>query len=137
MDTLKRAALVAAMTILLRLAIVGLSRHAGSPIWLVSVSGFFFLPALELLTLLLAIVPSMTLWEKRDAVTHIGMYMLLIVVINAILRIADLVRLNETCESLDFYQYETFCEEVVMQSFCNIPFALIGALVLLVWKLRE
>ena len=102
MDTFKKAALVAILAILLRFVIVGLYRYIESPIWLVSTSGFFILPVLGLLVLLLAVVPSMTFWEKRDEITRFGMNMLPVVMINAFLRFVELVRMGETCEGLDF-----------------------------------
>ena len=137
MDTFKKAALVAILAILLRLVIVGLYRYIESPIWLVSTSGFFILPMLGLLVLLLAVVPSMTFWEKRDEITRIGMNMLPVVMINAFLRFVELVRMGETCEGPDSYKYEMLCEDVIAQTAFNIPIVLIGALVLFIWKHRE
>ena len=136
MDTFKKATLVAILAILLRLVNFELYRYSGSSIWLVATSGFFILPVLGLLALLLTVVPSITNWEKRDELTRIGMTMLSVVMINAFLQIVERVRM-ETCAEPDFYKYEAFCEDTIVQSFCNIPFVLIGALVLFIWKRRE
>ena len=128
-----RLALIAALAILLRAAVVALRSEeilAGP----YGAYAFFSLPALALLALLLAVVPRMPFWGKRDGITHVGIIMLMVVMINAFLRIVDLLRMNKTCEGPDFYKYESLCEGTFVESFCNIPFLLIGALVLWIWR---
>ncbi len=134
---LKRVALIALFAILLRAALVLLYRQLlDSDAGMVGMLVVFSLPALELLALLVVVVSSMTSWGTRDEIKRFGINMLLVVMINAFLQIVDWARMSKTCEGLDFHTAEALCEPVLLQSFCNIPFVLIGALVLWVWKHR-
>jgi len=98
---------------------------------------FFALPVLELLVLLLVIVPSFWMLKRETQIRNFGIAMLMAVIINALLQIVDRIRVDETCNGLDFYTFEKYCELIIMQSFCNIPFVLIGLAVLLIWWPRD
>ena len=92
----------------------------------------FALPALEVIVLVLVIALSLGTLRRETRFTNAAITVLMAMVINAALRIVDLIRTDEVCNSQDFYKFEGFCELIVMQSFCNIPFVIIGMLVLLV-----
>ena len=128
-----RLALIAALAILLRAAVVWNDKVQYSD-WQFGRHLFFTLPALELLALLLAVVPRMPFFGKRDGITRVGFIMLMVVMINAFLRIVDWLRMNKTCEGPAFYKYESLCEGTFVELFCNIPFLLIGGLVLWIWR---
>ena len=66
----------------------------------------------------------MPFFGKRDGITRVGFIMLMVVMINAFLRIVDWLRMNKTCEGPAFYKYESLCEGTFVELFCNIPFLL-------------
>ncbi len=135
--TLRRAIVIVALAVILRVAIVMLHGLEQLDYNRYSNWNFFSLPVLELTTLLLVIAPSATFLRKRDEISNVGVTILPAVLINAILRTVELIRSGTICNGPDFYKYEDFCELIIMQSFCNIPFVFIGALVLLIWKFKE
>lgn len=98
---------------------------------------FFTLPVLELLVLLFIMVPSIVMLKREIRTRNLGIAMLMAVMINALLQIADTVRFEEICDGEDYYRFEGYCDLLIMQSFCNIPFVLIGLVVLLIWWPRN
>jgi len=94
---------------------------------------FFTLPILEVIALLFVIAPSFLTLKRETRFRDAGITVLMAVIVNAALQIVDMVRTNEICNSEEFYRFEGFCELIVVQSYCNIPFAIIGLLVLLIW----
>ena len=135
--TLKRAIVIVALAVILRVAIVMLHRLEQLDYKEYSNWNFFTLPVLELTTLLLVIAPSAIFRRKRNKISDVGVTILPAVLINAILRIVELIRSGTICNGPDFYTYEKFCELIGMQSICNIPFVFIGALVLWIWKFEQ
>lgn len=84
--SLKRIALIVALAVLLRSAVVALNSEEalrGS----YDQYTFFALPALELLALLMVAVPLMKQGERRDRAARAGVTMLMVVMSNAVLRI--------------------------------------------------
>lgn len=135
-STLGRAISVAALAALLRAGLVGLHQLVQIDYEYASLN-FFALPVLELLVLLLVIVPSFWMLKRETQIRNLGIAMLMAVIINALLQIVDWIRVDEVCDGLDFYTFEKYCESIIMQSFCNIPFVLIGLAVLLIWWPRD
>jgi len=133
---LGRAISVVALAALLRAGLVGLHQLEQIDYKYASLN-FFALPVLELLVLLLVIVPSFWMLKRETQIRNFGIAMLMAVIINAFLQIVDRIRVDETCDGLDFYTFEKYCELIIMQSFCNIPFVLIGLAVLLIWWPRD
>ncbi len=132
-STLGRAIRVAALAALLRAGVVGLHQLEQIDYRRYTNLNFFALPVLELLVLLLVIVPSFWMLKRETQIRSLGIAMLMAVIINALLQIVDKIRAEEVCDGLDFYTFEKYCELIIMQSLCNIPFVLIGLVVLLIW----
>ena len=95
----------------------------------------FALPVLEIVALLLIIGPSILLLKRETQITSLGTTLLMVVIINAVLQIVDMIRVGKICDGPDFSRFEDYCELIVMQSFCNVPFVIIGTFVLLIWRL--
>lgn len=127
-----RAIRVAVLAILLRAGIMGLHHLEQIDYRQFGNLNFFALPVLEVIVLVLVIALSLGTLRRETRFTNAAITVLQAMVINAALRIVDLIRTDEICNSQDFYKFEGFCELIVMQSFCNIPFAIVGILVLLV-----
>ena len=134
-SSLKRIILIAALAILMRYAIVELWKMDYHEV--VSNIRFFSLPVLGLLSLLLVLISRMTFWPRRDEIRSIGITLMSAVMINALLRIVDWMRIFVTCEGEGFRTYERLCEGTVMQNFFNIPFLLVSIIVLWIWSNRE
>lgn len=134
---LGRAISVAALAALLRAGVVGLHQLEQIDYRRYTNLNFFALPVLELLVLLLVIVPSFWMLKRETQIRNFGIAMLMAVLINALLQIVDRISVDEICDGLDFYKFEKYCELIIMQSFCNIPFVLIGLAVLLIWWPRD
>lgn len=95
----------------------------------------FALPVLELVALLLIIGPSILLLKRETQITSLGTTLLMVVIINAVLQIVDMIRVSKICDGPDFSRFEDYCELIVIQSFCNVPFVIVGTFVLLIWRL--
>ncbi len=136
--SLKRIALIVALAVLLRAAVVALnSEEVLQGSYNQNQYTFFVLPALELLALLMAAV-SMKLGEKRDGAARAGITVLMVVMINAVLRVVDFARLHGPCEEEEVFRvYESLCEPVFAELMCNAPFLLLGTVVLLIWRARR
>lgn len=128
-----RAIRVAALAVALRAGIVGLHHLEQIDYRQYGNLNFFALPIFEVIALLIVIVPSFLTLKRDTRFRDVGITVLMAVIINAALQIVDLVRTNGICNSEEFYKFEGFCELIVVQSFCNIPFVIIGLLVLLIW----
>ena len=132
-----RAIRVAALALALRAGVVGLHHLEQIDYSQYGNLNFFTLPILEVIALLLVIAPSFVTLKRETRFRDAGITVLMAVIINAALRIVDLVRTNGICNSEEFYRFEGFCELIVVQSYCNIPFAIIGLLALLTWWPRS
>ena len=98
---------------------------------------FFSLPLLQLLSLLLIAGPYMVLSRVPAGLQRAGVILVSVVLINAILRMADYYRWGETCAGENYGRYEGVCDAVVMQQFCNIPFILFGVIILLAMAINS
>lgn len=127
---------VVALAILLRAGIIGLHHLEQIDYRRFAYLNFFALPVLGVIVLII-ITPLFLTLKTEQRLRDAGMTVLMAVVINATLRIVDMIRTNGICDSRDFYEFENFCELIVMQSLFNIPFALIGTWVLLVLWLSD
>lgn len=132
-----RAIRVAALAIALRAGVVGLHHLEQIDYSQYGNLNFFTLPILEIIALLFVITPSFLTLKRETRFRDAGITVLMAVIINAALQIVDLVKTNGICNSDEFYRFEGFCELIVVQSFCNIPFAVIGLLALLIWWPRS
>lgn len=135
--TMSRVFQVIALTILLRAGIIGLHQLEQIDYRQYSNLNFFALPVLELIVLLLAVTPAVVMLKIKTRFTTVAMTILMAVVINAVLQIYDMIRTLRICDSDAFYEFEGFCEGIVMQSFCNIPFVAFGSIVLLIYWLNQ
>lgn len=135
--TMSRVFQVIALTVLLRAGIIGLHQLEQIDYRRYSNLNFFALPVLEIVVLILAVTPALVMLRINTRFTTAATTILMAVVINAVLQIYDLIRTARLCDSDAFYEFEGFCELIIMQSFCNIPFVAFGAVVLLVFKIKQ
>lgn len=98
---------------------------------------FFALPLLQLLSLLLIAGPYMVLSRVPAGLQRVGVVLVSVMLINALLRMADYYRWGETCDGENYLRYEGVCDAVVMQQFCNIPFILFGVIILLAMAINS
>ena len=134
-SSLKRIILIAALAILMRIAIVELFKMDYHEV--VSNIRILGLPVLGLLSILLVLISRMTFWPKRDEIRSIGITLMSAVMINALLRVVDWMRIFGICEGEGFRTYENLCEGTVIQNFFNIPFLLVSIIVLLILNNRQ
>lgn len=125
--TLKRISLTIILAILIRIAIIALNRELGER----SNIYFFSLPALEIVSLLLALLTF-----AKPKLASLGIFLLAAVAINAFLRIVDYAQVYRICESEGFGGHEALCEGTFMQNLCNIPFIAVALIFFLYWKRR-
>ena len=106
-----RVVLVVVLCVIFRFVVLGLDnidcRGSFRQILFVCDMGFFVLPILVLATVVTAVIPSMTLAEKRDRITGFATILLIPAVVNALLRVLDYGLFD--CAGDGYYTIESIC----------------------------
>ena len=127
---------VIALSILLRLGIVGLQEYYRVRIHFfdlsvpldIGVFVMFGLPLLEAVTLVAVLLPVSGRTEK---IARCSLFLLPILMINATWRIFDYFQSYGACQTTSGGDFEGYCDTVGIQVFCHVPFLISGAAIAL------